>query len=318
MDNLQPLVFVVDKTFYCLWDDGSFDHNLNFIDSIDPGYFDYIASSQATQLGDEEKPYAATLLRTTYSHALESHFALLSAAVQAPDCVLGWIHKYQTGQLRNVINQINGGITVYNKYNLSEINWQRIAEVLFPFEVTDQIVANDISELFASLWQNLAKDFLDGEIIEEYNSIKHGSRIRVGGTRYVITVQEDESTDAPSSEIIMDGEFGTSFYTINEMGNKKNFCVANQTLYWHPKKLEHALKLISLSMRNLITSLKIMNGVDPEDTRFYYPKDKAVFNEPWQEEFAEGGFSIGIDTRLHAIKPLSEREMKEIYNGSML
>ena len=104
---IQNVRFVVDETPYCLWDADIRQRNLDFLDSIDPGYSN-IADLHGQSLDGQEKQYAAAALRVAYSQGLETLFALLCAAIQAPDCVEGWLTKYQNSELESVVKKING------------------------------------------------------------------------------------------------------------------------------------------------------------------------------------------------------------------
>jgi hypothetical protein len=65
-------------------------------DRVDPTYFDYVGRVNAEVLGTDEEQHAAMAIRTAYHHGLETLFALMFAAIQAPTAwsggcsVTGW------------------------------------------------------------------------------------------------------------------------------------------------------------------------------------------------------------------------------------
>jgi hypothetical protein len=105
--------FAVHETPYCLWDWNIRKLNLDFLETINPGYFEHVANIHGQALESDEKQYAATALRVAYSHGLESLFTLLCAMVQAPDCVAGWLLKYRNKELFDVVRKIDQGSPVY-------------------------------------------------------------------------------------------------------------------------------------------------------------------------------------------------------------
>jgi hypothetical protein len=97
---MQYSIFAVDETPYCVWKHDLKDRNLRFIESVDHEHFTYLAATLAPDLNGEYAQRAAIALRTGYHHALETLFTLLCASFRAPGCVVGWIQKCQTHQLR--------------------------------------------------------------------------------------------------------------------------------------------------------------------------------------------------------------------------
>jgi hypothetical protein len=115
MTQLQYSCFAIDETPYCVWDWDVAGQNLRFLESLDPGYFEHLAKIHGELLEGEEKQYAATALRAAYSHGLETLFALLGATVQAPDCAVGWLLKYQNRELNEVVRKIHNRQSILSK-----------------------------------------------------------------------------------------------------------------------------------------------------------------------------------------------------------
>jgi hypothetical protein len=78
MAGIQYNKFAINETPYCIWDWDIRKLNLDFLETIDPHYFEHIANIHGQFLEDGEKQYAATALRVAYSHGLESLFALFA------------------------------------------------------------------------------------------------------------------------------------------------------------------------------------------------------------------------------------------------
>jgi len=66
---MDHFTFVVNDEPYCLWDPDPGRRTIEFLDSIDPGYFTYLAESHAENLDSaEHKRRVATAARMAYLH----------------------------------------------------------------------------------------------------------------------------------------------------------------------------------------------------------------------------------------------------------
>jgi hypothetical protein len=131
MIGIQRIRFAVNETPYCFWSLDAIAQDLEFINKIDPRYFEHIAELHGESLEGDQNQYAAAAIRIAYSHGLETLFALLCAVAQAPDCVMGWFLKYQNRDLYDVVRKINDGRSIYKKLRCDRVRWNDIAEVVF-------------------------------------------------------------------------------------------------------------------------------------------------------------------------------------------
>src|SRR5947208_4728517 len=100
--SLEASRFLVDERPFCVWEWDLKERNLDFISALKPDYFRFMAETFAKHWQDGPGHEAALSVRTLYGHALEAFIALIGAAVQAPDCVPGWLLKYRQEDLQNV------------------------------------------------------------------------------------------------------------------------------------------------------------------------------------------------------------------------
>jgi len=139
--------------------------NLEFINKIDPKYFEHIADHHGELLEGDRKQYAAAALRIAYSHGLETLFALLCAAVQAPDCVIGWFLKYRNSELFQLVRKINEGRIILSKLRCHRVTWRVIADLVFSeFKTGDDEKDESIRRNFSRLWRHFASDFLNKKL----------------------------------------------------------------------------------------------------------------------------------------------------------
>lgn len=309
--------FVVDNTPYCIWDWDIKRHNLEFINSIDPRYFEHVASINGDLLNGEDRQYAAIALRTAYYHSLETLFALICATVQAPDCVVGWLLKYQNRELTSVTKKIHKYQPVLSRLQLKPVCWETVAIEINSFDSNDSGKDEQMRKAFGELWRRFAHDFLNEKTASEYNSIKHGLRVSMGGFTLAIGHETVPGVPAPPEAMRSMGgsPFGTSFYVPVQLHNRTNFRVRRNSLNWRPENFVHALSLVSISISNVTSYLKLRNGVEPSQAEFIVPSDEDYFSKPW--ELRTGIISSDINSTIEEdyIEPLSNQEILATYNA---
>jgi hypothetical protein len=296
---IQYEEFVVGDTPYCFWDLDVRERNLEFLSSIDPSYYFHVADIHSQHLEGDDKLYAATALRMTYSLGLESLFALLCAAVQAPECVVGWVLRYRNEDVPEVVKKIDGRTPgkVLTRLDLDPVTWDGLSEYVFgAFSTGDNERDRVIRSEFARLWKSFANDFLDPKSTAEYNSLKHGLRVQMGGFSMAFGMEATPGVPAPPEAMhpLGGSVFGSTFFLVEPLSTqrdlKHNFQVIRQSLNWNPMKYVHGLTLIGMSIQNVVSFLKVFNGVSPSEVQFAHPSQAAgveFFRAPWRQ--AVGG-----------------------------
>lgn len=311
--TMQNSIFLVDTTPHCAWGWELQKTNLEFLDHIDPTYFEYQANLHLANIDGENKSQAATALRTTYHHGLESLFALICAALQAPDCVVGWFEKYQVYQIRKLVSLITSeGDSISNKLGLGHVSWEALSTRINKFNYKDVGKLKETQQLFGKLWKRLGREFLNEINYKEYNHIKHGARAKPGGF-FLRVGEEHEEGVAPSNEemrTLGGSKFGTYFFIADRIKDapplKKeadpHFRLIGHSVNWDPESLAHALCLITISMQNVISFLKTINGISPQEVRFSRPEDSDYFDQPWKR-------SVGVTSMSVDFYPVQEQHI---------
>ncbi|MBI4232065.1 hypothetical protein HY605_02435 [Candidatus Peregrinibacteria bacterium] len=316
--HIQYSKFAVDEAPFCVWEWDLHERNLAFINSIDPAYFAYLANTHGQCLEtDAQKQHAALSLRTAYSHGLETLFALLFSAIQAPDCVIGWLHKYDVGDLRSLIKKVQTWQPILSNLEIKPITWETISDTIhIALSLEDKEKEKRVKSHFATAWRRFGSDLSDDKSGLEYNSIKHGFRARAGGFRVAIGIEDTPGVPAPPERMRSLGgsEFGSSFFIPEKISdNKLHFRVRRHSRNWNPENFIYRLHLISLSLQNILSFLKVINGVDAATVKFSCPSDETHFEEPWRS--MAGVTSMGMDTIIMAghIMPFSKDEILAVY-----
>jgi len=341
-------IVAVGNRKICVWDWDIAQQNIEFLDSFEPGYFAFVAdtlapffykkstNSRRTKLGTKiryykgantdlvstnaELQHAAILLRTCYSHALETLFSLIIATLQSPKCPYAWVKFYNPSELRDILKKIEAHKAFENYLNFDHVTWEKISSIVFTTMFLDDIEKKEkIIENFSSLWRKLAYEFTSSDFTEEYNSIKHGFRISPGGfwvafgREKPLGVTEDET----SMRLLGSSKYGTSHLSCEKIGNTKNhYQFFRKRRNWNPNKILWQLKLISYSIANVVSNLMIIGGKKAEETLFYYPTNLDDFTIPWKLSEPLGG-SASLTTK-RSIPPefiieYSNEQMKEMY-----
>jgi hypothetical protein len=325
--DIQYRLFVVGERPLCIWGTDIQSLALEFIDNLDASYFEYLANTHLQNISEDqprekESQFAALAIRTAYSQALETFFALLCAAIQAPQCVHAWIDNYQPRELYAIVRRIHKRQPVDSLLSATTITWHTIAEAIFESLVLeDKERESAIKKGFGDLWSRFASQFLDMGFSEEYNSIKHGLRVRPGGFYIAMGVENQPGVPPPKEkmQVIGKSEFGSSYLASQKIGSTaQHLQMKRHHRNWSPEDLCWSLRLVSLSIANVKAALRILNGITATDVKFHWPTDNEVFDEPWKRSIQIGVTSMSgflIDIRPDFIDPISKEEILTRYKA---
>jgi len=305
-------IYIDDKPF-CFWDNDPEFTNKSFIDSIDPTYFEYVAVTNFEKLDDEKlKQKAALAILSNYHHALETLFATICSAIQAPKFIPGWFQKYENKDIRIILEKINNNTELMNSWGIRSFNWDKIADLVFWPKYSNEKLLRT-RKLFAKSWEKLAKEYLNQDFIDEYNNIKHGLRAKMGGFQMFIGIEDVPGEVSKNMMPIgPKSEFGCSFYTtekINE-SNRLNFKLDHKAINFNPYSIANRTLLVAMSLSNILTFLRMQFNLPQEKLIWQKPVDDNHFDEVWIEDIPtkRSSFSIKIEI------PQKELISKEIIN----
>ena len=272
---------------YC---SAAFDHrerNVEFLSNFDAESIDYSLRVHKEQ---EDEQRAAMALRKEYHHALETFFSMLGAYLQAPDCVYAWLSKCSNKGLYDLVRKIQRKDDVFSKWNMPTVDWEEIACSVFRcYESGNKEKQSQTVELFAKSWRRLASEFLDKDRIDEYNSIKHGFRVASGGFTLAFGEEPSPGVSPKAMHSLGGSKFGTSFFRISPCEPKENRCITSRriSLNWRIEKVYGLLRLLSMSIKNVLTALTIANGTSSVECKFHRFVEDKEFDQPWN-------FSTGV------------------------
>ena len=172
---------------------------MEFLDGIDAEYFDYVIKAH---LDAKDEKRSSIALRTTLHHAIETFFSLLGAYIQAPDCAYAWLAKCSNKELRDLVGKIGrSDNSVFTKLNIGKVSWEDVAKSIFSRYMPGTTRNENTRKLFSLLWQRLAHEYRDQNHVDEYNSLKHGFRVRSGGFALAGGIEHEYGVSPPQTDL---------------------------------------------------------------------------------------------------------------------
>lgn len=313
--------FLVDERPRCYWGPDIDDQERSFLGGMDGDYFLFLGEQYAAQLKTEHGQRAATALRACYHHATETFFALVGATIQAPRLTVAWIHEYRTTELRNVIRAVqNEDSSLRHAWKgVRPVSWSVFASQTIPLPTESP--GYDVRAHFTKFWRRLAKEFLDDKHVAEYNSLKHGFRVRPGAASIQFGPERVPGRPAEQKDMhtLEGGAYGSSFFTRAHPDglsghSNPNRRLIHQSLNWNAESLVERLVLISLSLDNLVSFLKAKKGItDASDFKLMLPTSEADFETCWNNEPNLLNMSFKQTVSKDNIGPMTEQEILDLF-----
>jgi hypothetical protein len=295
---MEYSVFYVGRRPRAFWDVNLKEKNMEFLRGLDGAYYSHVAATHEPHLSGDSKLHAAAALRIAYAQGVETLMALICAGMQAPDCVLGWMLLYRNKELRQLVGQVSshrGECPVHPYY--SPPSWELFGQRVFENAPCDDSRRAVLQARFGRLWSRFAGDYLDEKQQQEYNSLKHGSRPRLGGFYMSVGPQAEAGVPAsPESMISLGGsDFGSTFWSHEHVGESRLHLRPLETsINWVPENLVEGLVLLATSIKNVASYQLALNGEPLEKCELSAPDEDDMFDLPWAKHcgLISGGFRM--------------------------
>jgi hypothetical protein len=323
--QLKPVPFVINERPLCLWEGNLETQNLRFLEGIRPAYFDHAAMTSAKQLDGEERYLAAMSLRLTYSHALETLFALLGTTVQAPSAPAGWMLKYRNEDLNSVVEKMQKGQFLMNLHGFERVTFEDIAKLVLS-RTSDGEKLEATAVAFGKAWEVLAEDYLSSHFDDEHNSIKHGLRVSSTPAKLYIgnpdlfdrreqPSPEDIQKMIPSMSLVSDMTFGGQTFTTSALspGDKVNLTLQSRTEPWNPVSFVIGTQIAAMSIHNTLKFLRVWNGENVGLVKYKQPADFNPFYAARVRRSGENTVNFVTYNPAGAAKPMTKSEILDSY-----
>ncbi len=310
--TLGNALIVVNDEPYLLWDWDLKKRNEEFLSGVDPEYFTFLLEGFESA---KDVKRASVALRTTLHHSLETLFSLLGALLQSPSCVYGWLSRCSTPSLREVTRRIAAeDKSLFRVWEISTPSWEALATLVFRNYESGTEKQERTVKSFSVLWSRLAQEFLNDDHVDEYNSIKHGLRVRPGG--FTLRMAPEREKGQPPREEDMrtlgSSEYGCTFLRVTKLGaESRSLRSRSVSMNWNFERDLLLAQLVAMSIQNAVSALRVLNGVSAETVRFVRLKDDAEFDRPWT--LARGVFRASFDFEIdiEAVPQVTRQDLLE-------
>ncbi len=292
------------------------ERNLRFLKSIDPDYYVHVARTHAPFLESPEvdAQYAAAAIRIAHAQAVETLMALLGALAQAPHGPIGWMLAYKNSDLKAVVKLLTSreGMTEHSRWQRG-VSLDDLSTIVFECSGWEETKKEAIAKSFARLWRLWAAELLDENRTYEYNSLKHGTRAGLGGFTLAIGQETAPGIVAPKENMVSLGgsDFGSSFFTSTELDGKLHRYPRTQSHNWSAGALLSGLELLAMSIRNVISRLRILGGNEPSECRFENPAEASAFELPFSTESGVTWTNMDFNLTAANIQRLTKAQVLE-------
>ncbi|MEI2697563.1 MAG: hypothetical protein V9E94_04180 [Microthrixaceae bacterium] len=314
--QLEGYVFAVAENAFCCWD---FDHesrSLSFLEGLDVGYFATISAMATRGLQTDDAPSVSVMLRVTYHQAVETLMSLLGAMAQAPRAVPAWLAKCSTGDLQNVVASLSDGHQLLTPIGRRVVTFEHLASLIHG----DHPAEAPTRSAFAKFWQRLSDELLDETARAEHNALKHGTRVAPGGVTILVGDEVTPGAPAPQDSMrpLGDDRFGTTFYVIERAGSSRHHIRTHRTsLNWNPEALASRLRLISMSIGNVVAALRCDLGADPATVTMLKPDPLIAFENAWKRSPSVRSSSIDAVFTIRPSDELSREQLLEFLESQV-
>ena len=182
--------------------------------------------------------------------------------------------------------------------------------------LSDKEKEAEIKSAFGSFWKSLASDYLDPGLRDEFNSLKHGLRVQPGGFRVAFGLQESPGIPAPPRrmQIIGQSKFGSTTFILERIGrNGFDYRVKEYSRNWDVASLAGLIRIINMSINNVVSSLLILNEEDPSKLQFFWPEDITDFDRVWESACGTDTLSTMVPISEGAICATKAKEVENLY-----
>lgn len=303
------VVYAIDDELYCYWAASRTESAMQFLDSLDSGYFAFVADQGGACLGNPtlEKRSAASM-RIAFFQGTETLLLLLGAFAQAPGCPQAWMVECKPPQLREVTRKItDGGTLLHLNDLLNAASWTSVADAVL--RTSGQKEMAGLGPRFARFWQQLAHTYLRREFDDEYNALIHGIGVKAAGVPFRGTAASRCSANQDAVAPSRGSRWATSFKITRPVGSdgreSRSRYSVDQHIDWDAEQMVEALHCISASIHNVVAAFRIVHGAG--DVTFMVP----VFGE---SEFPRprSASSIALSKVPQGARPTSAQELGKL------
>ena len=197
-------------------------------------------------------------------------FCLIFAGLHSWSSVPAWILKCQNEELRKLVASVQANQQPPNvKMHLEEYSWQCISAIFNGEVLSENEAREKTADELGKLWALFAEDFTDPFVVAAHNSFKIGLRVRLGGMKvsFKPAATAGDAVPIEGYKELAKSDFGLSFLVADKIQNApdkkpdRHFRISQpRHVNCHPEYAAKSLRLIALSIHNVVAFLRRFNG----------------------------------------------------------
>lgn len=280
---MQRMPLLTGERASVYWGHDLAGDNRRFLESLDPEYYWFAARQAADRLSADpplekaDQLRAAMALRIAYGQGVETLMALLCALAQAPQFPLGWMLRYRNEELRAVVEVIDGERVFRHLLTTDAVSWESLSAMVHS-HIPEAAAQLGLVDKFATFWGRMAHQLLSDSHQDEYNALKHGLRVMPGGFSIAFGVEKVPGQPAAPEDMRSLGgsAFGSSFNVPLKIdgAEKHHLRLSHRSRNWSWEALAIDLQLISQSINNVVSCLRVISGAPAGTVRFGWPAEQ--------------------------------------------
>ena len=299
--------------------------NRRFLEALDPGYYWFAAREAADRLSAEpalehaDQLRAAMALRLAFGQGVETLMALLCALAQAPRFPVGWMLRYRNEELREIVEAIDVGRVFPHQLTSDAVSWVLLSAIVHG-HIPGVAERLGLVDKFATFWGRMAHELLSDSHQDEYNALKHGLRVMPGGFSVAFGIEKVPGQRAAPEDMQSLGgsAFGSSFTVpLKIVGAEKHHLrLSHRSRNWSWEVLAIDLQLISQSIGNVVSCLRVIAGAPPGTVRFGWPAEREddIFTRYQQFLVSIEHFATTDNVQAADIEAVGADEVRRLYD----
>ncbi len=272
---LNGTSFLIDERPIAVYGVDQQEASFHFMKSFDGGYWKNQLALVSSVGIDQINHDHLTFMRLTLSHAEEHFLALIFAYLQAPASPDLWLYHYRTDELDSLVKKVSNGLPILTRSNLQASSWEAVSKALWPG------LEEKRYELTALVIKRLADHFLSGHGRGEYNSLKHGMRLSLGGHAISFAPSSSPDVKPPPEKYISfgDSKFGSRFYEFEKIERQHYF---SQLVFsnWDREEIGKLLTHTVLLIVNMGAAFRSRNNLEGDLVFRFLSSEEAYMDNP--------------------------------------
>lgn len=262
------------------------EHLEQYVESLHSEYFDYLLQTHmaAFEQGDH-KEQASMALRQLYMQVLETTIAVLCCTLQSPSGLPMWMLTYSNGDLKTAVKSLKQGERLpgaLRNFEFKAYAESILSRALQPSgESWSETEITEALPLLVNSLEYLTTDFLNEDLHDEYNSIKHGHRATTGGLE--LRFLPEGSAEWLSLKM----PYGSHFPRRFPRSGKQDLEIEYRSLGYSPQQTAQRIS-VAIGILNLHLALLTVEITQKFSGRSGHIPSAEVLHEAWIDQGKRG------------------------------